>query len=99
VATARPLRQWATSSTKDIQINPGDTVVWTMMSNQPLHTVTANDGSFDSGNTLNHNGATFSHTFSTANVTLNYHCKVHQACCGMQGAVIVGQGPAPNPGY
>jgi len=84
---------------KDIQISPGDTVVWTMNSTMPLHTVTANDGSFDSGNILSSNGATFSHTFTQANVTINYHCKVHQACCGMQGSVTVGQGPPPNPGY
>jgi plastocyanin len=84
---------------KDITINAGDTVTWVMNSNAPLHTVTANDGSFDSGTILSKNGASFSHTFTQENVTVNYHCKVHQVCCGMQGSVTVGKGPAPNPGY
>jgi plastocyanin len=84
---------------KDITINPGDTVIWTMNSTAPLHTVTDNNGTFDSGTMLSTNGATFSHTFTQSNSTVNYHCKVHQACCQMQGSVTVGQGPPPIAGY
>jgi plastocyanin len=86
-------------SPKDVTINPGDTVTWVDMGNAPLHTVSAADGSFDSGNMLTGRGATFSHTFNAGGVTTLYYCKVHQSCCQMQGAVIVGNGPKPNPGY
>jgi plastocyanin len=84
---------------KDVSINAGDTVMWVKQGSAPLHTVTAGDGSFDSGQTLMAKGATFSHTFNTDGVTILYYCKVHQACCMMQGSVKVGAGPAPNPGY
>jgi plastocyanin len=38
------------------------------------HTVTANDGSFDSGNIVG--GSSWTHTFSTAG-TYSFHCKYH----------------------
>jgi|HubBroStandDraft_3_1064219.scaffolds.fasta_scaffold02235_3 plastocyanin len=84
---------------KDVNINPGDTVTWVDMGSAPLHTVSAGDGSFDSGNSLTGKGKSFSHTFNTGGVTVLYYCKVHQSCCLMQGAVVVGSGPPPNPGY
>jgi plastocyanin len=87
-------------SPKDVTINAGDTVMWVLAGSLTTHTVTADDGSFDSGAVFSHTGASFSQTFPTANVTINYHCKVHQQCCGMQGAVRVGSAaPAPAPGY
>jgi plastocyanin len=86
-------------SPKDVTINPGDTVQWVMAGSAPLHTVTDNGGAFDSGISLNAKGIMFSHTFNAPNVTYNYHCKVHFACCGMAGSVTVGKGPPPNPGY
>jgi len=51
----------------------GTTVTWTN-NDSTTHTVTADDGSFDSGNV--DPGGTFSFTFSTAG-TINYHCKIH----------------------
>jgi len=51
----------------------GTTVTWTN-NDSTTHTVTADDGSFDSGNV--DRGGTFSFTFSTAG-TINYHCKIH----------------------
>jgi plastocyanin len=85
---------------KNITINPGDTVVWTQTSNDSAHTVTASDGSFDSGAIFTSVGKTFSHTFSTGGVTVNYFCKAHYTCCGMAGAVQVGTNAPPvNPGY
>jgi plastocyanin len=87
-------------SPKNVQINPGDTVVWTQSSNDPAHTVTATDGSFDSGAIFTTVGKTFSHTFPTGGVTVNYFCKAHYTCCGMAGSVMVGpSAPPANPGY
>jgi plastocyanin len=89
-----------TFNPKQIKIQPGDTVQWVMASDAPLHTVSAADGSFDSGQTLSKRNATFSHTFSTAGVTVAYYCKVHQSCCQMQGSVQVGDSAPPPPhGY
>jgi plastocyanin len=51
----------------------GTTVTWTNQ-DSTAHTVTANDGSFDSGPIQP--GKSFSHTFSTAG-TVAYHCKIH----------------------
>jgi plastocyanin len=85
---------------KDVTINPGDTVQWVLTGATLTHTVTADNGSFDSGSIFTHQGATYQQTFNTAGVTVNYHCKVHQVCCGMQGAIKVGaNAPAPAPGY
>ena len=57
-------------------------MTWT--NNGPsVHTVTADDGSFDSGNISV--GKTFSHTFQTAG-TFAYHCTIHPF---MKATVIV----------
>jgi plastocyanin len=85
---------------KDVVINAGDTVEWVSATSTTTHTVTADNGSFDSGMIFTGPGKTFSQTFPTSGVTINYHCKTHQACCGMQGAVKVGNtAPPPLPGY
>lgn len=62
----------------------GTSVTWT--NNGPTgHTVTANDGSFDSDTAGNKStigaGKTFSHTFATAG-TFAYHCKIHSSMTG-----------------
>jgi plastocyanin len=49
-------------------------VTWTN-NDTAAHTITADDGSFDSGN-LNP-GDTFTHTFATAAGTVAYHCNYH----------------------
>jgi len=56
-----------------ITVDAGTTVKWT---NKDAigHTVTSNDGTFDSG-TIAPNG-TFSYTFANAG-TFAYHCKIH----------------------
>ncbi|HEX7051172.1 MAG TPA: cupredoxin family copper-binding protein [Longimicrobiales bacterium] len=57
----------------EIQVAPGTTVVWT--NNDPLaHTVTADDGTFDSGNI--EPGASWSHTFTEPG-RYAYHCTPH----------------------
>ena len=66
-------------------IQPGDTVTWTNEGNHP-HTVTADDGSFDSGPLQP--GESFSYTFQNPGV-VPYYCSIHPF---MTGSVSVGQG-------
>ncbi len=70
-----------------VTITAGDTVVWTDTGVRP-HTVTADDGSFDSGNLTT--GQTFSRTFTTPG-TIRYFCKLHGAAggLGMSGTIVV----------
>ncbi len=56
-----------------ITVSVGATVTWTN-DGPSTHTVTADDGSFNSGNL--DKGKTFSHTFNTAG-TFGYHCSIH----------------------
>jgi plastocyanin len=87
---------------KTITINQHETVTWTNTANQN-HTVTADDGSFDSG-PLSH-GDVFGNVFDVAG-TFKYHCSIHP---NMQGTIIVkavaatptpsgSQPPTPPPG-
>ena len=56
-----------------LSVAVGTTVTWT--NHGPSgHTVTADDGSFDSGTVQP--GSTFSQTFATAG-TFSYHCNIH----------------------
>lgn len=64
----------------------GETVTWTNDDSVP-HTVTADDGSFDSG--ILDPGASFSWTFDQAG-TFPYLCALHPQ---MQAEVVVGDGP------
>lgn len=64
-----------------LQVNINSTVTWVNDDNM-VHTVTANDGSFDSGDIAP--GAKFMHVFSTTG-TINYHCVHHS---GMVGTII-----------
>ena len=69
-------------SPSSITINVGDTIVWTNY-DSASHTVTSNDGTFDSGSIAN--GNTFSFTFTSAG-TFDYYCAPHP---GMTGSVTV----------
>ena len=76
-------------SIKNMAFNPGSvsvttgaTVTWTN-SDTTIHTVTADDGSFNSGNIAI--GATYTRVFSTAG-TFSYHCTLHPE---MTGKVVV----------
>ena len=65
-----------------LTVAAGTTVTWT--NNDSLtHTVTANDGSFDSSNLKP--GQQFSYTFNTPG-TYSYHCALHPF---MSGVVVV----------
>ncbi|HEV2227219.1 MAG TPA: cupredoxin domain-containing protein [Nitrososphaerales archaeon] len=65
-----------------VTVSGNDTVTWINNDNAP-HTVTANDGSFSSGNIAP--GASFSYTF-TKSGTFKYHCVYHP---WMTGVVVV----------
>src|SRR5215208_6869843 len=67
----------------DEAIASGDTITWTNEDEEP-HTVTADDGSFDSG-VLNP-GDTYTVTFSGSG-TVSYYCTLHP---WMVGSVTVG---------
>jgi tyrosinase len=70
-----------------LEVDSGTTVTWTNNGVLP-HTVTADDGSFDSGQL--DSGATFSQTFSTAG-TFAYHCEFHDE---MVATVMVSEAAA-----
>ena len=65
-----------------LQVNINVTVTWLNDDNM-VHTVTADDGSFDSGDITP--GAKFTHTFSNTG-SYSYHCVYHS---GMVGTVTV----------
>jgi LPXTG-motif cell wall-anchored protein len=83
-----------TFSPKTLTVQAGDTVIWTNQSGL-AHTVTADDGSFDSGSVQP--GQTFSRTFSTAG-TVAYHCSFHGAAggIGMSGVIVVRSSAPPT---
>jgi plastocyanin len=80
---------------KTITVNVGDTVMW-MDQGQNEHTVTADNGSFDSGDLKVGEKTSFSFTFSKAG-TFAYHCKYHGGAGGqgMSGTVVVQAAGAP----
>jgi plastocyanin len=89
-------------SPQSVTVNPGDTVKWVLTGSNTMHTVTDNGGAFNSGMVFTSTGATFQHTFTSADAgkTFNYICQTHAVCCGMRGAVSVGaNAPPPSPGY
>jgi plastocyanin len=63
-------------------VKAGTSVTWTN-TGSTAHTVTADDGSFDSGNVSG--GATFTQAFATAG-TFTYHCKIHSS---MKATIVV----------
>lgn len=78
-----------------ITINAGDTIVWTN-NDSVAHTVTASDGSFDSG--LFGAGETYSRTFDTPG-TIPYYCIPHGTPQGggMAGTIVVQAAAAGAP--
>lgn len=75
-----------------VEIDAGGTVAW-QHAGQRDHTVTAADGSFDSGTVQS--GDSFSHPFSQPG-TYRYYCQFHGSASGqgMAGTVVV-RGEAP----
>jgi plastocyanin len=62
----------------DTPVAAGDTVTWTNRMNA-IHTVTADNGEFDSGNLRK--DQSFSHTFTSAGAVA-YHCEIHPFMTG-----------------
>lgn len=84
---------------KSITIEPGDTVRWVFSGTDRTHTVTALNGTFDSGTIFTAPGVTFERRFDTVG-TWDYSCQAHKQCCLMQGSIRVGSNaPPPTPGY
>ena len=74
-------------SPKVLHIKAGQTVTW-VNQGQTIHTVTADDDSFDSGNM--NTGAQYTHTFMQPG-SYPYFCRIHGASggVGMAGVIIV----------
>ena len=66
-----------------LSVKVGQTVTWAN-SDTATHTVTADDGSFDSGHVAT--GTTFQQTFTNAG-TFSYHCNIHPS---MKATITVG---------
>lgn len=64
---------------KTVSVKTGESVEWDWTDQGVSHTVTAENGSFDSG--LCAAGTKFFVTFSTAG-TVNYHCTIHAQMTG-----------------
>ena len=77
-----------------VRIQPGQSIEWTNDGRSP-HTVTADDGSWDSGNM--DPGAEFTHTFDQPGI-YSFYCRYHGSPgVGMAGTVVVGDVPLPGP--
>jgi plastocyanin len=73
----------------DLQVSVGDTITWTNL-DTTSHTVTADDGAFDSGS-ISGDG-TFEFTSDEAG-EFAYHCEFHP---GMTGTITVGEGASES---
>ena len=71
-----------------LSVKAGATVTWTN-SDTTIHTVTADDGSFNSGNIAV--GATYSKVFSSAGA-FSYHCALHPEMTGKIVVATTGMG-------
>src|SRR5439155_69159 len=90
----------ASVSIKNMAYNPGSvsvamgsTITWSN-NDTTIHTVTADDGSFNSGNIAV--GATYSAVFSTTG-TFSYHCTLHPEMTGK--VVVTGASSGGGGGY
>jgi plastocyanin len=70
-----------------VTVDEGDMVTWTNVGSN-IHNVTADNGSFSSGNKTP--GGTYDHTFNDAG-TFRYYCSIHGGTggAGMSGRVVV----------
>ena len=72
----------------ELTVEVGATIEWDNLGSAP-HTVTADDGTFDSGQL--DPGETYAYTFDTAG-TYDYHCEIHPE---MTARIIVTEAAAP----
>lgn len=87
---------------REVTVDTGGTVTWTQVGSLP-HSVTADDGSFDShpecggtGDCMG-TGDTFAHTFAEPG-TYAYYCRIHggPGGVGMSGTVVVAAAESPD---
>jgi plastocyanin len=72
----------STFTPSQLKVKPGKRVVWRNLDGMD-HTVTSNNGLFDSGNLRDQ--ASFSYVFTDAGI-YQYHCRIHPQ---MTGSVVV----------
>jgi plastocyanin len=81
-----------------VTVSAGTTITWTYGSGNSIHSVTADNGSFDSSPncppTCMNPGDSYTHTF-TAVGSFPYHCRIHGSA--MAGTVVV-EAAGTNPG-
>jgi plastocyanin len=79
-----------------VHVPVGTTIEWENIGREP-HTVTADDGSYDSGNMAG--GDEFRQTFTLSGV-YSYFCRYHgsQGGIGMAGVILVGDATLPSGG-
>lgn len=84
-------------SPKSIVIQPGQTVRWVRRGNDPTHTTTQLEGTWDSGMVFGQDGASFERTFGAQEEgqTFNYSCTSHKETHQMQGSIRVGSSAPP----
>lgn len=70
--------EFAAYRPNQLDVLPGETVTWTNVSAR-THTVTSDDGLFDSGDVVG--GGSFAFTFKTVGV-YRYHCTIHPSIAG-----------------
>jgi plastocyanin len=75
---ARVYIQFAAYGPEQLDVLPGQTVLWANVSER-THTVTSDDGLFDSGDVTG--GKSFTFRFNTAG-TYRYHCTIHPGIVG-----------------
>jgi halocyanin-like protein len=68
-----------------VRVGTGTTVTWEWTGQGGAHNVVAEDGAFDSGETMN--TGTFEHTFEESGI-YTYYCTPHKGV-GMKGAIVV----------
>ena len=75
-----------------VLIDPRTTVVWEWTGAGGAHNVVAEDGPFDSGETVGEEGHTFEYSFTDAasGDAFNYFCSPHRAV-GMKGVIAIGE--------
>jgi plastocyanin len=78
--TTRVSIQNSAFTPSDVTVMEGGSILWVNNDAEQVHTVTADDGSFDSGDIQP--GGTFGFTFNTVG-PYPYHCKYHKEMTGI----------------
>lgn len=91
-ATVPVAIQYAAFAPNSVDVLPGDVITWTNRGGR-THTVTADDGQFDSGDLPD--GAHFSQTFTTLGA-YPYHCTLHPRMTGEVNVRRITLEPVPS---